>query len=182
MSVFSNPSSSAAADAAAYTKAVLGLLGERDPFPILQDMHGALIRGIHGLSTEDLRRPERPGKWSIATVLQHLADSEVVWAWRVRLILGQDRPMLTSYDQDLWAQRLHYDHASPAEALELFGVVRHANVRLVSRARPEELDRVGIHAERGEESVRHLVRFHAGHDLLHLNQIARVRAAVEAGS
>jgi hypothetical protein len=37
---------------------------------------------------------------------------------------------------------------------------------------------VGVHAERGEESLEHLVRLYAGHDLLHLRQIERIRAAV----
>ena len=62
-----------------------------------------------------LRQPERAGKWSIAQVLQHLADSDLVWGWRARLILAQDRPTITGYDQDLWAERLRYDEAEPAD-------------------------------------------------------------------
>jgi hypothetical protein len=41
-----------------------------------------------------------------------------------------------------------------------------------------DLKRVGVHAERGQESVEHLRRLYAGHDLLHLKQIERTRAAV----
>jgi hypothetical protein len=127
---------------------------------------------------QQLRQPERPGKWSIGQILQHLADSDVVWAWRMRLILAQDRPRLTGYDQDLWADRLHYDQEDPSEALELFGVLRRANLRLLERASPADLKRVGVHVERGEESLEHLRRLYAGHDLLHLRQIERVRQAV----
>ena len=43
---------------------------------------------------------------------------------------------------------------------------------------PQDLKRVGVHAERGEESVEHLRRLYAGHDLLHLRQIARIRETV----
>jgi hypothetical protein len=78
----------------------------------------------------------------------------------------------------LWAERLHYDEADPSEALELFGVLRPANLRLLERASPADLKRVGVHVERGEESLKHLRRLYAGHDLLHLGQIERVRAAV----
>src|SRR5262245_29564083 len=106
LSVFSNLSSGAAEHAAAYLRAVLALLGNRDPLPILRDTPSALRRAIEGVSAKQLQQPERPGKWSIGQVLQHLADSDLVWAWRVRQMLAQDRPMLTSYDQDLWAQRL----------------------------------------------------------------------------
>lgn len=87
---------------------------------------------------------------------------------------------LLGSDQDAWADNLHYDEADPAESLETFGVLRRANLRLVERASPEDLQRVGVHAERGEESVEHLRKLYAGHDLLHLQQIARIRRAVSA--
>jgi uncharacterized damage-inducible protein DinB len=178
MSVFTNPATGAAEHAAAYVTALLELLGNRDPIAVLREMPAALRRAIEGLSSEELRRPERPGKWSVGQILQHLADSEVVWAWRMRLILAQDRPQLTGYDQDQWAERLHYDEAEPSDALEVFGVLRPANLRLLERASPDDLKRVGVHVERGEESLEHLRTLYAGHDLLHLRQIARVRAAV----
>ena len=95
-------------------------------------------------------------------MLQHLADSDLVWGWRVRLILAQDRPTITGYDQDLWAERLRYDEADPAESLETFGVLRRGNLRLIERASPADLARVGVHAERGEESVGQLRGFMPG--------------------
>jgi uncharacterized damage-inducible protein DinB len=178
MSVFTNPASGAAHNAAAYVEAILELLGDREPMTVVRATPAALRRAIEGLSIEQLRRPEQPGKWSIAHVLQHLADSDLVWGWRVRLILAQDRPQLTGYDQDLWADRLHYDKSDPAMSLETFDVLRRANLRLLDRATPEDLKRVGVHVERGEETIGHLLRLYAGHDLLHLNQIARIRTAV----
>ena len=57
-------------------------------------------------------------------------------------------------------------------------MLRRANLRLVERASPTELKRVGVHVERGEESLEYLRRLYAGHDLLHLRQIERVRRAV----
>ncbi len=178
MSVFTNPATGAAEHAAAYVRAILGLLGDRKPVDVLRETTLALSRAIDGLSPSELRQPEAPGKWSIAQILQHLADSEIVWAWRMRLILAQDRPVLTGYDQDLWAERLHYDQADVSDALEQFTVLRRGNLRLVESASPADLKRVGIHSERGEESLEHLQRLYAGHDLMHLQQLARVRRAV----
>jgi hypothetical protein len=178
MSVFTNPATGAAANAAAYVTAILELVGDRDPIGVLHEMPTALPRAIEGMSERQLRQPERQGKWSICQILQHLADSEMVWAWRLRLILAQDRPQLTGYDQDLWAERLHYDEADPSDAIGLFAVLRRANLRLLERASPADLKRVGVHVERGEESLEHLRRLYAGHDLLHLRQIERVRRAV----
>jgi hypothetical protein len=178
MSVFTNPATGAAEHAAAYIAAVLELLGDREPTAVLREMPLALPRAVEGLSPQQLGQPERQGRWSIGQILQHLADSEVVSAWRMRLILAQDRPRLTGYDQDLWAERLRYDQADPSAALELFAVLRRANLRLVDGATPADLKRVGVHAERGDESLEHLCRLYAGHDLLHLRQIERVRRVV----
>lgn len=181
MSVFTNPSSGAAEQATAYVSAILGLLGSQDPTSVLRQTPAALARAVDGMAAAKLKQPEKPGKWSIGQALQHLCDSEVVWAWRMRLILAQDRPTITGYDQDQWANNLHYDESDPAESLETFGVLRRANLRLIARASPQDLERVGVHAERGEESVAHLRKLYAGHDLMHLQQIARIRQAVEAG-
>jgi hypothetical protein len=178
MSVFTNPATGAAAQAAAYVAAVLDLLGSRDPMSVLRETPSALRRAIEGLPSVDLRKPERDGKWSIAQVLRHLADSDLVWGWRLRLILSQDRPTITGYDQDAWASRLRYEDADPDESLQTFEALRRDNLRLVARATPEDLRRVGVHAERGEESLEHLRRLYAGHDLLHLRQIDRIRAAI----
>ena len=112
------------------------------------------------------------------SVLQHLADSELVWGYRLRRLLAEDRPALTGFDQDLWASRLGYAAADRDQALAMFGVLREANLRLLAQASPEDLDRVAVHAERGEESARHMIRLYAGHDLVHRRQLQRVVEAV----
>jgi DinB superfamily len=178
MSVFTNPASRSAEQAAAYTSAVLELLGARNPIEVLQDTFPALEQVRGGLSMEQVTQPEAPGKWSIRHVLQHLADSELIWGYRLRMVLAHDRPRLTGYDQDLWAERLGYDEADADQALQDFSVLRRANLRVLARASDEDLKRAGVHAERGEESVEHMIRLYAGHDLLHLEQLARIRLAV----
>ena len=179
MSVFTNPAIGAAGQATAYVAAVLDLLGSRDPMAVLTETPSALRRAIDGVAPADLRKPEREGKWSIAQVLRHLADSDVVWGWRLRLILSQDRPTLTGYDQDAWAARLRYEDADPGDSLQLFDLLRRDNLRLITQAAPDDLRRVGVHSERGEESLEHLRRLYAGHDLLHLRQIDRIRGAIQ---
>ncbi len=178
MSIFTNSASKSKEEAQAYTAAVLGLVGDEKPLDILSRTGSRLRDAIRGLSKEQLRKREAPGKWSINHVLRHLADSDIVWGWRMRMALAHDRPPITGYDQDAWADKLDYGDAEAEESIGEFAVLRAGNLRLLSRATPEDLRRVGVHAERGEESVAHMMKLYAGHDILHLNQIDRIRKSV----
>ena len=180
MSVFTNRLSSSPDQAREYTSAILGLLGDREPRAVLRATPQALRHAVDGLSDGLLSTPEAPGKWSIRQVVRHLADGEIVWGWRLRLVFAQDRPAITGYDQDAWATRLRYDLAPVAEALDEFAVLRRTHLRIVESASDADLTRVGVHAERGEESVAHMIKMYAGHDLLHLQQVDRIRAAISA--
>ena len=174
---FSNPAGSAAASAGAYVRALLDLLGDRDPLEVLAELDGWLDRRLAGVPEAALRRPEAPGKWSAADVVQHLADSELVLGFRMRMILTEDRPPLQGYDQDKWATTFRYADLPPADARAQLRVLRAANLRILRRLGPAELERVGMHSERGPESLGHLVRLMGGHDLVHRRQIDRVLKA-----
>jgi hypothetical protein len=178
MSVFTNPAGAAIEHARAYVAAILELLGDQDPIAVLRETTNQLDRFVQTTPRHVLARPEAPDKWSMGQVLAHLADSDLVWGWRLRLILAQDRPPLTGYDQDKWASRLGYADADPRDSLALFSILRKTNLRLVERASAEDLQRVGVHVERGEESLAHQLKLYAGHDILHLNQLERIRQAV----
>ena len=176
--VFTNPATGAADAAAAYIRAVLDTLGTRDPLAVLGGTPAGLRSAVSEVHAEALRVPEARGRWSVGEVFAHLADSELVWAFRLRMILGQDRPTLGGYDQDAWARRMQYAKLPPAESLDRFDRARTWNLQLLRRLPDEDLDRVGVHAERGEESVRHMVRLYAGHDLVHAAQVERILATV----
>jgi hypothetical protein len=175
MSVFTNPASSASAHAEAYVAAVLGLLGDKDALQVLRGTPEILNRHVRQIPASDIMTPEAPAKWSVGEVLQHLSDSDLVFGFRLRMVLAHDRPVLTGYDQDLWADRLKYRESDYKEALALFTALRRANLRLLERASTADFQRVSVHAERGEETLEHMVSLYAGHDLLHIRQIERIR-------
>jgi uncharacterized damage-inducible protein DinB len=179
MSVFTNPAGAALEHARAYVTAILDLLGDQDPLAVLRETPNQLERVVQSAPRHVLARPEASGKWSMGQVLAHLADSDLVWGWRLRLILSQDRPTLTGYDQDAWAERTGYADIDPRDSVELFSALRRSNLRLVERASSEDMQRVGVHVERGEETLAHHLKLYAGHDILHLNQLERIRTAVE---
>ena len=179
MSTFANPAGGAQDSAAAYTAALLDLLGARDPLSVLEETPAALRGAVVGLSGAAVRRPEAEGKWSVLQVLEHLVDSETVYGYRLRAILTEDEPELAGYDQDRWAERLRYDAGDLEEALETFAVLRRRTLRLFRTLGADEWERVGRHSERGRESVRHIAKLLAAHDLVHLRQIERIRRTVQ---
>ena len=178
---FSNPAASAPATAAAYVRALLQLLGDRDPLQVMDEQLPWLEERLAGHDHVTLRRPEAPGKWSVAEVVQHLADTELVVGFRGRMILAEDRPLLQGFDQDRWARVFRYTEVRPEEALAQLRALRAANLRLWRSLTPEQLRRIGRHTERGDESLDRMLRLGAAHDLVHRRQIDRVLAAVGAG-
>jgi len=161
-----------------YAQGLLNRLGDRDPLAVLGNLGPALRDFFDGLPDDAIRKPEAPGKWSMIEVANHLADSDLVVGFRIRMILAHDRPEIRAYDQDLWANRLGYREARLDDVLDQLEALRDANLRIAQRLSPEELGRFGVHSERGGESLGYLLRLAAGHDLVHLDQLARIRRAV----
>ena len=178
MSTFSNPARRAPEAASAYVRAVLELLGDREPLTVLEELVPALAAATCDLSRDELRRPEREGKWSIIQVVQHLADTELVIGYRVRVVLSQDAPTLPGFDQDAWAAALRYEHASLTSAMQQLRVLRESNLWLLQPLTAEQLERHGMHAERGKETLDRIIRLTAGHDLVHRRQLERIKSAI----
>ena len=179
MSVFTNSIESAGDQAGDYIEAVLELVGESDPLEILSRLASEVDKRAAGLTEVQLRQPEVPGKWSMVEVIRHLIDSEVVWAYRVRTVVAEDRPTLKGYDQDLWVGNLRYRGLRAPDLIADLRALRDCNLHFLRSLDAEERQRVGLHSERGEETVDHMLRLYAGHDLVHLAQLDRIRRAVE---
>ena len=178
MSTFANPPRYSAETAAAYIRALLDLLGDREPLALLARGPERIRAACAGLSTSGARKPEAEGKWSAVEVVRHLADSEIVYGYRMRLIVAAERPAIPGYDQDAWAERLRYRDGDLPDALDDFQAARITTMRWLRSRTPEERARVGLHSERGEESVTRSVKLLAAHDLVHERQIERIRAAI----
>lgn len=121
-----------------------------------------------------LTRAPAPGKWSVAEILAHLADTEVVHAYRLLMILSSNGTEIQAFDQDLWAKAARYDKVPVADSLDVFEALRRSNARLVKSLTPAERQQHGIHQERGKETVDHIERMYAGHDVNHLRQIETI--------
>ena len=157
-----------------YVARLSGLVGDQDPWSVLAATPGRLRALVSGATPDELRWTSSPTRWSTAIIMAHLADSEIVGAWRFRSLLTRDGLELQAYDQNAWAAAFHYEQTDPAHSLVLFEALRRSTLRVLSATDPERLKHAGMHQERGRESIEHLLRMYAGHDLNHLGQIERL--------
>jgi len=157
-----------------YTQRILATVAEQEPLKVQAATPKKIERLLAKASAAKLRKRPAPGKWSVSEILAHLADAEIVLGYRVRLILGAPGTPIQAFDQDSWVTAGHYDKRSPRESLAQFGTLRAANVALYKSLSPEQWKHFGMHSERGQESVEHIVRMIAGHDLNHLRQIEQI--------
>lgn len=161
-----------------YVQETIALLGDRDPVEVMTETPRWLKARLGNLAATAWHVPEGEGKWSLLQVIGHLADAEMVFGWRVRLVLTSENAPLTGYDQNAWLERFNYAGADPDVALEAFTAMRRWNLRVWHAATDADLDRMALHNERGPESLELLRGLVAGHDLRHRRQIERLLAMV----
>jgi methionine--tRNA ligase beta chain len=162
-----------------YIDRMLGCVDDRDPREVLRNTAPRLGELISRRTDADLRWTPEPERWSTAAIVAHLADAEVVASYRVRMILAASGTPIQAFDQNQWASAFRYAEQDPFASLALFRALRGAWLDLIGSLDDAALDRYGVHAERGHESVRHLLRLYAGHDLNHLRQIEGLLATVD---
>jgi hypothetical protein len=159
----------------AYKERILGYQAGADPLVLQAEAPDVLAALVAGLSAEDLGHRPAPGKWSIREIVAHLADDELVGAYRIRLILSAPGTPIQAFDQDVWAGTGRYATRDVADSLALYRALRRANLDFLQSLTEQEWDTYGIHAERGVESLRDIAKYFAGHDINHFRQIESIR-------
>lgn len=138
------------------------------PEPLLSGMAAAADAFAH---VQPSSTPTAEGAWSPLEVLAHMADTEIVFGWRIRQILTERDPQVASYDEALWADRFFYLQRDSAIATEAFRATRVANLEILSRIDDAAWERAYRQRD-SRRTLRELVRHRADHDLQHLRQIA----------
>jgi hypothetical protein len=154
-----------------YTERILSYVRGKETLKILASTQKKISSLLRGVPKTKLKKRPVQDKWSVADILGHIADTEIVCSFRIRLILGSNGTPIQGFDQDVWAQYSNYKKQDPAISLEAYRVNRMRNIRLLKSLPREMWDYYGIHSERGKETVTRVVEMLAGHDINHLNQI-----------
>jgi len=149
-------------------------LGARDPREVIAATPHRLGALMETLGPEGAKRQPAPGKWSAREILCHLADCEIVFAYRLRQALAEAHHVIQPFDQDQWAAV--YGAFDAPSAFAVFTTVRHWNVMLLGSLPAGAFSKTLSHPERGEMTYQVLLETMAGHDLNHLGQVERIAA------
>ncbi|HYL69430.1 MAG TPA: DinB family protein [Candidatus Limnocylindria bacterium] len=159
-----------------YIARITGHVEGKQPLSVQAATPKKLAGLIKGVPAAKLRKRPAPEKWSVAEIVAHLADTEIVGGWRIRAILGAPGSPISAFNQDSWVTACHYEKRDARKDVEQFRVLREANLALMKSLTPEQWRHFGIHSERGEETIEHIAKMFAGHDLNHIQQIERILA------
>lgn len=157
-----------------YIHRILGYVEGQDAIKVQRTTAAKLRKAMQGLTPKQLKWRPAPAKWSIAEIVAHLADTEIVAGWRMRSVIGENGITIQPFDQDAWASAFTYQNRDAKRSLELFRVLRENNLAMLKEISRETWDNYGMHLERGKESIAHLARMFAGHDTNHVLQIERI--------
>ena len=89
---------------------------------------------------------------------------------------GRPFPVGATWSGEATNFSLFSENATAVELLDDFSMARAVNLGLLLRLPEAAFNRVGLHSERGEESIRALVILMAGHDRVHVEQVKRLLA------
>jgi uncharacterized damage-inducible protein DinB len=151
-------------------------LGDKDPVKVIEATPRRLAELAAALAPEARERKPAPGKWSAREILCHLADCEVVFAFRLRQAMAEDHHVIQTFDQDRWART--YAAFDARAALDVFASVRNWNLALIKAVDAEARSKRLTHPERGEMTFQVLVETMAGHDLNHLQRLEALPSGV----
>ena len=157
-----------------YRQRLFGYIGANDFLKLQAAAPAKLARLLKGVTPARARKRPAPGKWSIAEIAAHIADTELVGGYRIRAILGAPGSQILGFDQDAWAAALGYGKRDLRQSFEQYRSLRQANLALLKTLTPEQWKHHGMHSERGAETVETVARMIAGHDLNHFQQIERI--------
>src|ERR1700690_729882 len=92
-----------------YIQRMIAYVEGKRPLAVQAATAKKLERIIKGVPMAKLRKRPAPDKWSVNEILAHLADSEIVGGFRMRLILGAPGTPVAAFDQGAWVISGHYE-------------------------------------------------------------------------
>lgn len=139
----------------------------------LQNSHEKISRQIQDVPVGKWHYRYAEGKWSIAEMVQHMIDTERIFAYRALCISRGETASLPGFDENAYAANSNGDSRSRESLLEEWTAVRKATLLLFNSFTDEQISRTGT-ANNKSISVAAIGFILAGHALHHI-QILKER-------
>lgn len=160
-------------EAAAYPQSYIDLLTETDLQDALRNSAEQTLELIRSTPEEKHNFQYAPGKWTVKEVIQHLIDTERVFAYRALRFSRKDATQLPGYEENDYAPNSNCNGRSLADLAMEYTIVREGSSILYTYMTNEMLDFKGS-ASNLMYSARILGWVIAGHNLHH-NRIIKER-------
>jgi hypothetical protein len=110
-------------------------------------------------ATANVDVDERPieGKWSVREVVCHLADSEIVYADRMKRVIAEDNPTFFEADPNLFGLALHCPQRPLARELDLIEAIRTHMLPILQSCDAIDFQRTGVHSLDGQMTLQTLL-------------------------
>jgi uncharacterized damage-inducible protein DinB len=135
-----------------------------------------LAYAVADLSPEHEQARPGPGDWSIAELVAHLLDTDLVLTERMKRVLAEDDPVLQAFDENAWAARLDYQSMSVEEAVNLLTANRRWMAQILRRRDEADFARTGRHSEKGRQTLAEVLSTVVNHLDHHLRFLYAKRA------
>lgn len=106
------------------------------------------------------------GKWTVKEIIQHIMDTERIFAYRALRISRNDKTPLPGFEENKYVKNTNAKSRSIQDLLTEFSALRHSNLLMFKSFSDEQMKRVGIASE-NEVSVRALGFLIIGHQKHH---------------
>jgi uncharacterized damage-inducible protein DinB len=137
---------------------------------LLQHQHDQSLSLLQNLSEEHAAYRYAEGKWSLKTVVGHIADVERLFSYRMLRIARGDSRELPGYNRDIFAESAALDDVALSAVIEDFSAVRKATLTLIRNLQEVALLRQG-EFNGHPLSARAAVFIIVGHEAHHMNVI-----------
>jgi len=129
---------------------------------------------VAGLTEEQLDTPYRSGGWTVRQVVHHVPDSHMNSYVRFKLALTEEEPLITPYDEALWAKLA--DSAAPIEgSVELLDGLHRRWVSLLQSMSEGDFGRSFRHPELGLVRLEQNLALYSWHSKHHVTHITALR-------
>jgi hypothetical protein len=137
-----------------------------------------LLYAVSGLSSEHEKAPPGPGAgaWTLAQLVTHLLDADLVHGDRMKRVIAEDDPVLVAFNENAWIDRLGANEMSVEEAANLVAANRRWMTQILRRCTEPDFARAGNHTEDGRVTLTDLV----SNDIHHLDHHLRFLYAKRA--